>query len=72
MPALAFAISAFDSLLQLPALIQAGAEVLELIKNTSKSLKAMQAEGRDPSDAEWEELNALVETLRSQRPNIGE
>ena len=52
-PALAFALQA---LTLLPGLIQAGAEVLTLIQSTTTALHAMQAEGRDPTEAEWTAL----------------
>ena len=57
-PALMFAIQA---LTLLPGLIQAGAEVLSLIQTTATALHAMQAEGRDPTEAEWAALRAAGE-----------
>jgi len=56
--ALAFAIQA---LVQLPALIQAGADAARAIQETVTALQAMQAEGRGPTQAEWDSLNARVE-----------
>lgn len=57
-PALAFALQA---LTMLPSLMQAGMEVMTLIQNTTTALRAMQAEGRDPTDAEWAALHAASE-----------
>ena len=57
-PALMFAIQA---LTLLPGLIQAGAEVLALIQTTTTALNAMQAEGRDPTEAEWAALRTAGE-----------
>ena len=45
----------------LPSLIQAGMEVMTLIQNTTSALRAMQAEGRDPTEAEWAALQAASE-----------
>jgi hypothetical protein len=56
--ALAFAIQA---LVQLPDLIQAGADAARAIQETVTALQAMQAEGRGPTQAEWDALNARVE-----------
>ena len=56
--ALAFAIQA---LVQLPALIQAGADAARAIQETVTALQAMQAEGRGPTQAEWDSLIARVE-----------
>ena len=56
--ALAFAIQA---LVQLPALIQAGADAARAIQETVATLQAMQAEGRGPTQAEWDALNTRVE-----------
>lgn len=61
MNAAAFAIAVLQAL---PYLLQAGAEVGALVNSAVASLKAMQAEGRDPTAAEWAALNATMgETL---------
>ena len=63
MDAAAFALQ----LLQiLPGLLEAGLEVQGLIEATSAKLVIMQEEKRDPTDAEWEELNAAVDELRTK------
>lgn len=67
MSAIAFAI---EVLSVLPTLIQAGTDVIGLVTKTNEALKAMQDADRDPTDAEWAELNELVESLRAQRPNV--
>jgi len=56
--ALAFAMQA---LTLLPGLIQAGADVLALIQSTTTAMQAMHAEGRDPTQAEWDALKAASE-----------
>ena len=63
MPALAMAI---QLLTQLPGLIAAGVQVKGLIDSTRGTLEKAQAEGRDPTDAEWDALNKTVEELRKQ------
>ena len=55
--AIAFAIQA---LTQLPALIQAGADAVRAIEETIAALKSMQAEGRGPTQAEWDALDARI------------
>jgi hypothetical protein len=57
--AISFAIQA---LTQLPALIQAGADAARAIEETITALRAMQTEGRDPTVAEWDTLNARITT----------
>jgi hypothetical protein len=61
--ALALAIQVLEVL---PTLITAGADALGFIDSTTSALKAMQAEDRDPSDAEWADLNAQIATLRAR------
>jgi hypothetical protein len=61
--ALALAIQALEVL---PSLFSASAEALGFISSTTAALRAMQSESRDPTDAEWAELNAQIATLRTQ------
>lgn len=61
--ALGFAIQLLSTL---PQLIMTGQNVTYLIQRSSTALKAMQEEGRDPSDAEWDELNAHIGRLRTE------
>lgn len=67
MSAIAFAIEALNVI---PSLISAGRDIIEFIDKTNDSLKDMQANDRDPTDAEWEELNLLIENLRASRPTV--
>lgn len=57
--AIAFAIQA---LTQLPALIQAGADAVAAIEQTIAALQSMQAENREPTNAEWDALDARITT----------
>jgi hypothetical protein len=61
--AVALAIAVLQSL---PALITASAEVIALINSTVTSLKQMQAENRDPTDAEWAAVHSIVDTLTAR------
>jgi hypothetical protein len=61
--ALALAIQALEVL---PTLVTASANALSFIDSTTASLKSMQAEGRDPTDVEWDALNAQIATLRAE------
>lgn len=61
--ALAIAITVLEAL---PQLIQAGEEVISMIKSTSTALKQMQKEGRDPTPSEWDALNKTIESLMAQ------
>jgi len=54
---------AIQLLTQLPMLIMAGQEVIGLITKGTQALEDMQATGRDPSDAEWKELNDSIAAL---------
>ena len=60
--ALALAIQALEVL---PTLIQASAEGARLHRRSTTALKAMQADHRDPTDAESAALNAQIATLRA-------
>lgn len=50
----------------LPSLIQAGIDVVGLINSTNSVISAAQAAGRDPTDAEWNALDAQISALRAQ------
>lgn len=55
------ALKYIDQLLQvLPGLIQAGHDAADLIAAARNMLR----EGRDPSDGEWDDLNARIGLLR--------
>lgn len=57
---------AMQVLQALPTLIAAGQSVVTLVQQTNDRLKVMQDERRDPTPAEWAELNATIATLRSE------
>lgn len=61
MNAIAYALQLLNAL---PALIQAGHDVSELITDTRDRLKNMETEGRDPTPGEWDDLNARIGLLR--------
>lgn len=57
MEALAFAVQLLNAL---PPLLAAGIEVTELVQAGNARIKKMQDEKRDPTDAEWKELNDRI------------
>ena len=57
---------ALQLLQTLPSLIQAGADIQALLARWNARLADMAASGRKPTDAEWDELNAEIDTLRGQ------
>lgn len=61
---------AVQVLSQLPALIAAGIDVVDLIKSTNSSLQKMKDENREPTDQEWDDLNSMIESMRNQRPDV--
>lgn len=63
MGALTLAITALETL---PTLISASEQVLALISSTTSALKAMQAENRDPTDAEWQAMHDQIAAIRAQ------
>lgn len=60
---------ALQLLQSLPALIAAGAEVKGLIEDQTAKLKDMADTGRDPTQEEWNELNAQIDKLRASLHN---
>lgn len=54
------------TLLNLLALLQAGMNVSAAAGQMYARMQAIQAEGRDPTDDEWAELNAHIAALRTQ------
>lgn len=63
MGALAIAIQLLDLL---PSVITASEAVISAITSTSTALKQMQAENRDPTDAEWSAVNAAIIALQNE------
>lgn len=57
---------ALQLLSALPSLIQAGRDVTALLSHGQATLTAMQTEGRDPTPAEWEALDAQVKALQNE------
>lgn len=57
---------ALKLLTNLPALIQAGVEVTQIVTRSREQITAMQAEDRGPTDAEWDQLNAEIDRLRGE------
>lgn len=66
MNAISFAITVLN---MLPSLISTGKDIVKFIEESNTALKAMQAEGRNPTDEEWDTLNKAIEDLRAQRPD---
>ena len=50
----------------LPSLLAAGKSVVDLVQHGNATLKAMADENRDPTPAEWDELNAKIHSLQSE------
>ncbi len=63
MPALAIATSVLQLL---PALLQAGIDVMGILQSTNAVISKAQAENRDPTDAEWNALDTQISGLRAQ------
>ena len=45
---------------QLPSLVSAGTNIIDFLEAQFAAVKAMIAENRDPTQAEWDALNATV------------
>ena len=50
----------------LPQLIAAGRDVTALIQQGQAVLSDAQANGREPTDADWNELNAQIKALQDE------
>lgn len=57
---------AMELLSALPALIEAGRDIAGLVKEGNETLAKAQAEGRDPTKEEWDELNKKIAELRAE------
>ena len=55
-----------EGLAALEQLIQAGTTAYSIVQSLKTSVTAMQAENRDPTQAEWDNLNALIKTGLAQ------
>ena len=58
--------TAVTILLQILALVQAGVDIATAAGPLYAKLKAIQDEGRDPTDQEWADLNAEIDRLRGE------
>ncbi len=63
MGSLAFAIQLLS---EISPLIAAGKSVVDLATQGAAALKLMQTENRDPTQAEWDALNAQIKALRDE------
>ena len=52
-----------DVMTQLPSLIKDGSEAIQLIESTLGTVRAAQAQGRDPTQAEWDAIHSMIEGL---------
>lgn len=50
---------------ELPALVVATVEVRSWLSEQTAVVKAMQAENRDPTDAEWSAMHDSIDSLRA-------
>lgn len=57
---------ALQLLSSLPGLIASGEQAIALIEAHTAALKAMVAEGRSPTQAEWDALNSVLGGLEAQ------
>ncbi len=57
---------ALQILTAIPQLLDAGQSVLGLVAHAKTALETMQAENRDPSPTEWQDLNTLIDDLRKK------
>lgn len=60
---IAYALQALEAI---PTLISTGQSVVSLVEHSTSVIKTAQAENRDPTDQEWSDLNALIDSLRTQ------
>ena len=51
---------------QLPALVSAGTNIVQFLEAQFSAVKTMIAENRDPTQAEWDALNATVATEQAK------
>ena len=57
---------ALQALQAAPLLIAAGRDAAAFLSQSSAAIQKMVAENREPSDAEWDALNAVTADLRKQ------
>lgn len=66
---LAFALKALEAM---PTIVSTVEDATTYVENTVSSLKTMQSENRDPTQAEWDALDKTIEDLRAARPKLDE
>ena len=57
---------ALQLLQAIPALLEAGHDITALVNDTTAKLEDMAATGRNPTDEEWNTLNATIAGLRGE------
>lgn len=57
---------ALQLLQAIPALLEAGHDITNLVNDTTTKLEDMAATGRNPTDEEWNTLNATIAGLRGE------
>lgn len=55
-----------DALEAIEQAIAVGKDVMPLIQQTRERLQAMSAQGRGPSDQEWDAQNSMIEDLNDK------
>lgn len=58
---------AVQVVLMAPSLIKAGIDIYEILHAAAEKIETAQAENRDITDAEWDEINAKITQLRAER-----
>lgn len=62
----AIALYALQFLQSLPMLIQTGGDLIARIRDENAKIDQMIADDREPTDAEWDALNAATAVLRAK------
>lgn len=61
---------ALQILMQLPGLINAGVDIFDIVQNAADKIKKAQTEGRDITDAEWDESNSEIAALQAELEDV--
>jgi len=61
--AIAYALQLLNAL---PQLVQAGIDITAAVSSAKSKLELMQSENRNPTEAEWQELNDSISALRKE------
>lgn len=70
MSAILYAIQAFNMVKAAVGAGMALKDVYDIIERTNASLQVFENEKRDPTDEEWDALNAESEKIRALRPDL--